>query len=744
MSSLNPRQQEAADFFQGAALIVAGAGSGKTRVLISRIKNLTINHGVPPYQIVALTFTNKAANEVKSRLAAIFSEGSKPFIGTFHGFCLQQLFRNSELFGLKGFSILDGSDQASLMKKILKKFCRENDCTPGKILGIISKAKNCVSLPVDAQISDSKILEIYHEYEKEKKKSSSLDFDDLINVVYQKLKTDVIYLEKVRRQASHILIDEYQDTNELQHDFIKKIATQNKELCIESIFAVGDEDQSIYSWRGAVVENMQRFVKDFSPVKTIKVEQNYRCVQPILETANALISNNKRINAKKLWSEKKANNRIFHAFCRSDLSEASLVVSAITQLQSDKAILYRTHSQSRVLEEALIRQQQPYVIVGGTKFYQRKEIKDLLAYLKLINNPQDRTSFTRAICCPSRGIGNKSLEQIFDFWDITPEQSFSATLSSMAAESESKRNDTLLEFTKIFQDLSAQNKASEALETIIKKTGYFAHLEKVCEEKELEERTKNIEELKKAMLLFEESCEESPTLEKFISEIALFQDDEKADKTSKDTVKMMSLHSAKGLEFDNVFIIGLEEGTLPSLRRDCGNEELEEERRLLYVGITRAKERLILSGASNKMEYGRVVAKDPSRFAKEILSNKVTTYDETKNKFGSAAKKLTLWLSGKTISEQDNFYAQMREQSSTFSSSRIQQVIEKNPFVKKRTTYESYTPNIWKKNQSVMHKVFGMGLVRYAKKITEYDYNVTVAFPRLGEKIIKSQFLSKI
>lgn len=629
---LNVDQQKAVDFYTGAAMVIAGAGSGKTRVITSRIQKLIEQHGTFPGRILALTFTNKAAKEMLERIShglasSEFGVLGKPLIGTFHSYCFLLLKKYSKEFGLESFGIMDASDQQTLVKKLIVKYGLEKEFNPRKILGYISNIKN--KAWVAHNLEKNKLNELFFAYEQEKKRANNLDFDDLLLEVYKNLKTNSDLLNRLQDGIDHILIDEYQDTNEIQHELIKLLALKpdGKSLKIKSIFAVGDQDQSIYSWRGALVENMNRFLKDFAPAEMMKIEQNYRSAQEILCAANSIIKNNPSRIDKNLWSENEAKNCIFLLNAKNEYQEAEVIIGAIKELLNKPdyqkiAVLYRNHSQSRLIEEALIQNKLKYLIVGGIRFYERKEIKDLLAYLKLIHNSCDWLSLERIINIPARGLGDKFWEKVE--LKIPNHKDFRSLIEELCQEKlvTDKQKAHLLDFLEIVPVELSDVLPSQALEWIIRKTKYEDYLKKEYELDEAQDKLGNIEELAKSIKSFESTTSSIPTVSAFLEEIALIQEaSESAERESQSIdINLMTLHSAKGLEFDFVAIIGLEDGNFPSKSRYVPSE-MEEERRLFYVGVTRAKLKLLLSYADSRMEYGKINRYSQSRFIDEIPQN---------------------------------------------------------------------------------------------------------------------------
>lgn len=640
--SLNESQRSAVLVKDGALLIIAGAGSGKTRVITSRIAHLVLNENINPHAIVALTFTNKAAGEMKERLMTTFdAHYSLPFIGTFHSYCLQLLRTHASILQFKNFSILDTDDQLDLIKKISKKYAVTKQATPTQLCSQISQYKNSAVLQAEPTAWFSPMVrEIYLEYESEKSHAHCLDFDDLIINILRALKTNHEFKKQFQHKIRHILIDEYQDTNVVQHQLLLHMGlTEKKALALDSICAVGDEDQSIYSWRGATVANMFKFQQDFRPVTIIKIEQNFRSVQPILEAANTVISNNRLRNPKNLWSMLKAKNRILALSCQSGDQEAAVIALLLKKLESKKqldhvAILYRTHFQSRTIEEALIHQAIPYRIIGGIRFYERKEIKDLLAYLRLIINPYDKISLLRIINTPGRGLGQKFEDQLLNAWTSNPFFNFKELITWMIQDQDlgfsASKKLVLQEFLGLFDNLNATMLPSFLLDTILAQTQYIQYLSQAYDVKEAQTKTENVQEFIQAILVFERKHtapdNQEHLFEQFLHEVSLLQE-KVEENSSRNFVQMMSLHAAKGLEFEFVIIAGLEEGLFPSNKSLNTNDDLEEERRLMYVGMTRAKQRLILCHAKSRFTFGQFVEPLPSRFLQEIPSNLVQVLD---------------------------------------------------------------------------------------------------------------------
>lgn len=632
LNNLNHQQREAVLHFDGPCMVLAGAGSGKTRVLTRRIISLINNH-VPPNAILAITFTNKAAQEMRNRVAEMFPGYTGQWIQTFHAACYRILKMDIEHIGYQSnFTIVDEGESKSLVKEILKE---ENDfeTKPEEVLGIIKKIKNSLlepqeyldSLKLSYQLRE-KYHRVYHIYNSRLKDLNSLDYEDLITLCIKLFRDYPQVLEKYQNWFKYIMIDEYQDTNYSQYLWANLLAAKH-----HNIFIVGDPDQSIYSWRGAEPINIKRFLNDYPDSKTIKLEKNYRSTKNILAAANAVIRNNEDREEKELFTDNEAGDRLI-CFCAGDsYQEARFVADTISDLvdregrkYSDCAIFYRTHAQSRILEDALINKFIPYRIIGARKFYERKEIKDIIAYLKLACNSNDRLSFQRIINTPRRGIGEKTIEKIENYalekdlpvLDILAEPMSIPGISG-------KMENALQEFHGMIKLLGtlAESGTSirEILEEAINLSGYIEYIKKNYMA-DATERVENLQELKSMAMEFEK--EGGQGLEDFLAGIALVQDTDDLDYT--DTILLMTYHGAKGLEFPIVFMTGMEEGVFPSYRTETV-QDLEEERRLCYVGITRARERLYLTNAVSRLLYGFERNNPPSRFIKEIPENLVTS-----------------------------------------------------------------------------------------------------------------------
>lgn len=762
-TQLNPAQREAATTATGALLVVAGAGSGKTRVITTRITNLILNEGVEPESIVALTFTNKAAQEMKERIVAALQTTKKlPFVGTFHAYCLTLLRANAHLLPFTPFTIIDADDQEQLIKKILKKYSANKYTTATQMQYMISLFKNRLASQNHTEgykesWNTQLFKEVFLEYEQEKANAKCFDFDDLLVKVLDLFKTNEAFAQRLQKRVRHLLVDEYQDTSTVQHELLKSMVLDgNKQCTTDSICAVGDEDQSIYSWRGASVANMLTFQNDFAPVKVIKIEQNYRSVQPILHAANGLIGHNKLRNEKTLWSEKQARQRIAFMTCRSSEQEAELIGSFVKTAQRkkslrDMAILYRTHFQSRAIEEALIRHAVPYKIIGGIRFYERKEIKDVLAYLRLFVNPYDKISLMRILNCPARGLGEKFEEQLLVTWGHEPLLDFKAIMTQMItadAKITPVKKAAIEDFLALYQGVSTTEAPGNLLNRIINGTEYIAYLRSNYEAQEADTKVENVQEFYQSVLDFEKKMSKSGNnenlLELLLQEIALLQ--EKMNTAEQEQcVQMMTLHAAKGLEFDTIIISGLEEGILPGSKSLSTLESLEEERRLFYVGITRAKEYLLLSNAVVRHTYGQLVDQAPSRFASELPREVVTDIDGTLQHEFVVKRLLEQWY-GIQGSEGVMTFARPTPQPQSIKSQATPTLSHHYAQKKKPTpdvAIATSTPGCpWKKNDTVTHQKFGRGIVTGVEAADDSDFYLTVIF-KVGQKKILSKFITK-
>ncbi len=719
--NLNESQLKAVKQKEGSLLVIAGAGSGKTRVITSRIANLILNETVTSSSIIALTFTNKAAQEMRHRIISWLGEEDVPFIGTFHSFCLRLLKKYSHLTEIPNFSILDDDDQAKMIQAILQRNPTNKKISTQQISYQISVIKNDLALSEKTNIySENKLLqEIYLAYEKERKANKSLDFDDLIIETIKLLKNNNEFREQLQQRTQHLLVDEYQDTSKIQHLLLKQIAQKDNKLGIKSLCVVGDEDQSIYSWRGANVENIVNFTKDFPNTNIVKIEQNYRSVNPILEVANKLIENNKNRNTKKLWSQRKANNRVTAITCISEYKEAEMVCQAAKAFTKKKsintiAVLYRAHYQSRSIEEALIRNSIAYKIIGGIQFYERKEIKDLFAYMKLAVNPFDKVSFFRVINCPTRGLGQVFEEDFYNKWNSQTFFGFDQVAKELIEEKTltKTKEESLKTFLKIIECLDKNSKPSDVIDYIITQTGYFKYLQENFDQQEAEAKISNVKELIRAAHYFYEQG--ITTIVGFLDELALMQQKMLEKENDETKIQLMTMHSAKGLEFDTVIIVGIEENILPSSRSLNEEKNLEEERRLFYVGITRAKDYLILSNSQQRNSFGQTSMQICSRFFEEIPANLL-------NKQNAVT-----W----TTYDFADFFANFFGTRTYIPSSNV-------------ITFGKKDNNIWKEHQIVKHKEFDIGIIQKIETKAGDKTILTVKFKNEVKKI-DSKFVERV
>lgn len=628
--TLNDRQCEAVKHTEGPLLITAGAGSGKTKVLTCRIAHL-LELGVAPYRILAITFTNKAAKEMKERVTNLVgAQADSIWLSTFHSFCAKLL--RFEIDGFHGytrnFTIYDSSDQLVLVKDCLKKLnLDDKQFTPRSVLGTISSAKNVLmdAKAFAAKASDfyeQKVADVYALYQEKLRENNAVDFDDLLFLAVRLLQENEEVREKYQSRFQYILVDEYQDTNHAQYALTKILAARWRNICV-----VGDADQSIYAWRGADIRNIIDFTRDYPDAASIKLEQNYRSTKTILHAANAVIDNNESRPKKTLWTENPTGNKIIHYQAQTEHDEADYIAGVIYNRHEishepygDMAILFRTNAQSRVLEEKLMRYAIPYTMVGGTKFYDRKEIKDVLAYLRLLYNPEDSLSLTRIINVPKRNIGATTMEHVAAYAEEQGISLFEA-LSSTDEIPVTKRARTSLEnFAAMIFDLLNDIEGKDVLsliETVIKQTGYGDMLDKEAEhDPQGESRKENVGEFLSVAKDYMDSNPDG-NLQDFLENVALVSDVDDFE-SSDSKVTLMTLHAAKGLEFPVVFLTGLDEGLFPHSRTLLDPAQVEEERRLAYVGITRAERQLYVTNAVTRTMYGRISAYMPSRFLAEI------------------------------------------------------------------------------------------------------------------------------
>ena len=628
LDKLNREQREAAEYIDGPLLILAGAGSGKTSTMTHRIAYMIMEEHISPYNILAVTFTNKAAKEMRDRVEALVGSGMNMWILTFHSACLRILRSHADVLGYgRDFTVYDPSDQKALVRNITKaagidgkKFppayflsaigkCKEDRISPDEYLSIYGE-----------DLKTKNVQRVYAAYEAELKKNNAMDFDDLLLNAVRLFEKDEAVLTKYQNRFRYIMVDEYQDTNRLQYAFVKMLAEAHGNICV-----VGDDDQCIYQWRGADIRNILEFEKDFHDAKVIKLEQNYRSTSTILDAAHSVISHNRSRKPKKLWTKKEAGSRITYYRASDERDEAYFVASEINRLKtrdrkySDFAILYRMNSQSRTFEEALTRRDIPYRVLGGLRYYDRKEIKDMMCYMRLVQNSADDMALLRIINEPKRGIGAKTLEKLTTLAKVRGESLFETLLDAeVRASLPAKAAAGIGELTHIIEGFSherADMKISELYDGLLVRSGYL----KALEEQngiEAEGRIENLMEFKSVIYDYEED-DPDITLEDFLERIALLSDVDNHD-PDEDAVVLMTMHSAKGLEFPFVFMPGMEDGIFPGWRSFDREDGLEEERRLCYVGITRARERLWMTSAEQRTLYGKTDYTRESQFLREI------------------------------------------------------------------------------------------------------------------------------
>lgn len=635
LNGMNDRQAEAVQTTEGPLLIMAGAGSGKTRVLTHRIAYLIDEKMVNPWNILAITFTNKAAREMKERAYALNPATQDSLIATFHSMCVRILRRDADHIGYnRNFTIVDPGEQRTLMKRILKQL----DLDPKKwsertILATISNAKNDLidDVAYEAQAGDlytQIVAKCYKAYQKELRQSEAVDFDDLIMLTLRLFDQNPEVLTYYQQKYQYIHVDEYQDTNHAQYQLVKLLASRFKNICV-----VGDADQSIYGWRGADMQNILDFEKDYPESKVVLLEENYRSTKTVLQAANEVIENNRNRRPKKLWTQNAEGDKITYYKASDENDEAIYVAGQIDQLvrsgktYKDFAVLYRTNAQSRTIEEALLKSNIPYTMVGGTKFYSRKEIRDVISYLNLIANPSDNISFERVVNEPKRGVGPGTVDKIRDFATMQDMSLLEASQHIMLSGIKGKAAQAVWDFSTIIYNLRDRLDSltvTELVEEVLNQSGYLNALA-IQGTIEANARIENIQEFLSVTKNFDEKGSEEEetgleTLSRFLNDLALIADTDD-DSREASEVTLMTLHAAKGLEFPVVFLIGMEENVFPLSRASEEEAELEEERRLAYVGITRAEQILYLTNANSRLLFGRTNYNQPSRFIREISSD---------------------------------------------------------------------------------------------------------------------------
>lgn len=759
LAGLNDKQREAALHFEGPLLILAGAGSGKTRVLTHRIAYLIEEHQINPYNILALTFTNKAAKEMRERVDNIVTFGAQSvWVSTFHSTCVRILRRYIDYLGYdRHFTIYDADDQKTLMKDICKylnidtKKFRERT-----FLNAISSAKDELKTPAEyadeiaKEHRDRIFGKVYKEYQKRLKQNNALDFDDLIMLTVQLFQENKEILSFYQERFQFLMVDEYQDTNTAQFVLLSLLASRYQNLCV-----VGDDDQSIYKFRGANIQNILNFEKIFPATKVIRLEQNYRSTKNILSAANEVIKNNTERKEKALWTEEAEGEPISYGRYDNEHEEAQGIASDIKRIikkekrnYSDFAILYRTNAQSRIFEEKLVYEGIPYRIIGAINFYARKEIKDLLCYLKTVNNSADDISIKRIINIPKRGIGqttiakvtNYAMEQEIPFYDaLTQIEQIPGCNRAAAAITSFVSFIELLRSKLRNEDYTLEDLMDEIIDT----TGYVRLLE-AEDSVEAESRIENIDSLCSKIIQYEEDCDEKATLAGLLEEIALVADIDTVSEDA-DQLLLMTLHSAKGLEFPCVYIAGMEENIFPGAMAVFGDDpsEMEEERRLCYVGITRAKEKLTLTSANCRMRNGEINFNRPSRFINEIPRYLM------KQTYGAVLKeeKKSFSSDAPALFGAKNFGAKFENKNTSYSPAKasIYSKDKKNPFADNPYIQKGFgrenseqKPE-YKAGDSVSHFKFGVGRVTSLTKL-DHDYEVVVEFEGFGQRKLRTSF----
>ena len=753
LEELNDKQYEGVVYTEGPCLIIAGAGSGKTKVITHKIAYLIREKQVKPWNILAITFTNKAAREMKDRIEKLVGDDTKDmWIGTFHSICVKILRRTIDKIGFdSSFAIFDTSDQRAIIKECIKELELDDKIfTDRSVQYEISNAKNGMLEPeqyiakYNGDYRKEKIGRIYQSYQNKLKQNNAIDFDDIINFTIKVLTENPEYIEYYGDKFKYILVDEYQDTNKAQFTLITLLASRWGNLTV-----VGDNDQGIYAFRGADITNILNFEKDFPGTKIIKLEQNYRCTGNILDAANSVIKNNETKYEKKLWTQNEKGKLPQFYLSDDEYGEATYIVSQINHLKreeyykyKDFTILYRMNTQSRAIEDILRREDIPYKIVGGLKFYERKEIKDIIAYLRLIYNPDDNLSLKRVINEPKRGIGKTSLDNIEQIAN-TANLSMYTVIKQATTYGLNKIATNSQEFINLIEEIRSKLetlKISEIIKEILNKSGYTKTLE-IEDTLEAENRIANLDEFLTVAIEFEDEFAEN-SLGDFLESISLSSDIDNVEETD-DSVTLMTLHSAKGLEFPVVFLVGMEEGIFPGYKSIGEPKELEEERRLCYVGITRAKEYLYLTAAKQRTVFGSTSCNAISRFVKEISKDLLEGYEEEQKQTRTSFRDTSYtWEYG----------GNMRK-SNSYSSYKVEPIIAANIGVKKDFGYrtpESFLSSVRKEKQEinlneyttgtrVYHKKFGEGTINSVEPEGD-DLKVDITFDKVGHKRLMAKF----
>lgn len=787
--TLNDKQKEAVFCTEGPLLILAGAGSGKTRVLTHRIAYLIDRLGVNPWHILAITFTNKAAGEMRERVDKLVGFGSESiWVSTFHSACVRILHRHIDLLGYDtNFTIYDTDDQKTVMKEICKKLQIDTKQLKERaILNVISNAKNELIGPeqfaknVSWDFTQKKIAAAYMEYQQTLKKNNAVDFDDLIMLTVELFRTKPEVLQNYQNRFTYIMVDEYQDTNTAQFELVRLLADGSRNLCV-----VGDDDQSIYKFRGANIRNILDFEKVYPEAKVVRLEQNYRSTQSILDAANAVIRNNQGRKSKTLWTSKGAGRRVRFQQLDTAYEEAGYIADDIARKYrkegcgfSDFAILYRTNAQARILEERMVMEGIPYNVVGGTNFYARREIKDMLAYLKTIDNGADDVAVKRIINVPKRGIGAATIERVQDYADAKGISFYNALREAEEIPGIGRGLSKLSSFVTMIQAFRGKMEfysLKDLLEDILEQTGYLEEL-RASDEEDADDRIDNVEELVSKLVSYEEGAEE-PSLSGFLEEVALVSDIDNVA-GGEGRVLLMTLHSAKGLEFPYVYLAGLEDGLFPSYMSIISEdmEDIEEERRLAYVGITRAMQELTLTCAKARMVRGETQYNAVSRFVREIPAELIDGYipplrrwqdedsfgdDEPLPFYSNSEKRFGSRAAGNPGNNVNNGYGGNAKSSygsgamHTFGNGGLKKVTrtaeENKPFIAKGVSSLQNINGLSKGVQApgsapdygvgdrVLHTKYGEGTVLALEKGTK-DYQVTVKFDSVGQRSMYAGF----
>lgn len=739
---MNDKQAEAVKATEGPLLVMAGAGSGKTRVLTHRVAYLIEEKGVLPWNILAITFTNKAAREMKERVGKLLGESARDvWVSTFHALCVRILRRDIEKLNFnRAFTIADTSEQRTLMKRICSELNIDTKkFDPRSILSAISNAKNALQTPDEYAkeangMFEQLVARAYKLYQQELEANQSLDFDDLIMKTIELFEQDPETLEFYQDKFHYIHVDEYQDTNDAQYKLVNLLAQKYHNLCV-----VGDADQSIYGWRGANMNNILNFERDYPNAHTVMLEQNYRSTQTILDAANEVIKNNVQRKKKNLWTENGKGDKISYYRAQNEHDEAQFIVSKIKEEHdqhgynfNDFAVLYRTNAQSRMIEETFLKSSVPYTMVGGHKFYDRKEIRDVLGYLTLIVNPQDSISFTRVVNTPKRGIGMTSVEHLREFADENHWSLLQAAENVDIANTISTRTRTKIDqFGQLMRDLTKQAEflnLTDLTEEILERSGYNKSLK---DDRSLEAQTRreNLDEIKSVTKEYDEQHkdDDDSNLQKvtnFLADLALVSDQDDVDEQAP-AVTLMTLHAAKGLEFPVVFLVGMEEGIFPLSRAIMEDDELEEERRLAYVGITRAKKKLYLTNAFSRLLYGRIQRNQPSRFVEEINPD-LLQFENGDGEPSLNGQKLPF---GGDAATATTYHHQQKHQYRS-AGKRVKPVTNTGTGADKVS---------WKTGDKVSHKKWGQGTVVKVSG-SGNDMELDIAFPDQGVKRLLAGF----